>query len=276
MKYILKQQYILLLIIALFVPMQFAKAQVGIRRDSITSILKSMPSFSIYKENYFITGIPMDERTSIHNSDIKMQISFKQRLTNAVLPFKSYLFLTYTQKSFWKIYKKSSPFEETIFNPGIGLGKFIFKRDRQIGILGFKFEHESNGKDSTFSRSWNCASFSYMAYLNSYLTLLGKAWVPFTLNDNPDLLHYIGYGELTMNWQLIKNKLLINATIRKGNQWDLRGSLQMGIYYNPLKNANQYFYLQFFSGYAENLINYSTLTNMVRIGISIRPTVMIF
>jgi phospholipase A1 len=272
----LKKYFTTLLIIALYTPIQFAKGQVGIRKDSITSILKSMPSFSIYKENYFITGIPMDAPTTIHNSDIKMQISFKQRLTNAVLPFKSYLFLTYTQKSFWKIYEKSSPFDETIFNPGIGLGKFVFKGNRQIGIMGFQFEHESNGKDSIFSRSWNCASFSYMAYLNSKVTLIGKAWIPFTLSDNPDLMHYIGYGELTINWQIIKNKLLINAIIRKGNQWDLRGSIQTGIYYNPLKNANQYFYLQFFDGYAENLIRYSTLTNMLRIGICIRPTVMIF
>lgn len=272
----MKKQYLLVLIIALYIPIQVANAQAGIRRDSITNILKSMPSFSIYKDNYFITGIPMDAPTTIHNSDIKMQISFKQRLTNAVLPFKSYLFLTYTQKSFWKIYQKSSPFEETIFNPGLGLGKFIYKKDRQIGIMSLQFEHESNGKDSTFSRNWNSVSFSYMAYLNTRVTLQAKTWIPFTLEDNSDLLNYIGYGELTLNWQVIKNKLIINATIRKGNQWDLRGSILTGIYYNPLKNANQYFYLQFFDGYAENLINYSTLTNMVRIGICIRPSVMIF
>ena len=112
--------------------------------------------------------------------------------------------------------------------------------------MGFQFEHESNAKDSTFSRSWNCALFSYMAYLNSYVTFFGKVCTPFTLDDNPDLMHYIGCGELTLNWQIIKNKLLFNATIRKGNQWDLRGSLQTGIYYNPLKNANQYFLLAIF------------------------------
>ncbi len=251
-------------------------AQAGIRKDSITRILKSMPSFSIYKDNYFITGVPMDEKTTIHNSDIKMQISFKQRLTNAVLPFKSYLFLTYTQKSFWKVYEKSSPFAETIFNPGIGLGKFVYKQNRQIGIIGIQLEHESNGRDSIGSRSWNFVSFSYMAYLTKNKTLIAKSWIPFTLNDNPDLINYIGYGEVTFNWEILKNKLTVNATARKGAAWNTRGSIQVGIFYNPLKNANEYLYLQFFDGYTENLINYNVLTNMVRIGICIRPTVMIF
>lgn len=250
--------------------------QAGIPKDSITAVLRATPSFSIYKDNYFITGIPMDQKTTIHNADIKMQISFKQRLTNAVLPFKSYLFLTYTQLSFWKIYQKSSPFSETIFNPGLGLGKFVFKDKRQIGIIGLQIEHQSNGKDSAYSRSWNFISVSYMAYLTHNKTLLVKTWIPFSVDDNPDLMNYIGYGELTFTWEIFKNKLLMNATIRKGDQLDLKGSFQAGLYYNPLKNSNQYLYLQIYDGYAENLINYNELTNMVRVGICIRPSVMIF
>ncbi len=245
-------------------------------RDSITRILKSQPSFSVYKDNYFITGTTVEEKPSNYNSDIKMQISFKQRLSNSVMPFKSYLYLTYTQKSFWKIYQHSSPFEETIFNPGIGLGKFIFKDGKHIGFGTFQIEHESNGTDSIFSRSWNSVSVSYLAIISQKFSMIGKCWLPFSISDNPDLTDYIGYGELTLDWEFIKNKFDANIIIRKGAQLDLKGSIQTNIYYNPLKNANQYFFLQIFNGYAENLINYNQLTNMIRLGICIRPNNRIF
>jgi len=259
-----------------FIHVSHSFGQVKIQRDSITKILKSLPSFSIYKDNYFITGIPTQEEPTVHNSDIKMQISFKQRLTNSIMPFKSALYLTYTQKSFWKVYEKSSPFSETIFNPGLGFGKFIFKNGTHIGTAGLQIEHESNGKDSIYSRSWDCVSFSYMAFLSPKIIIIGKAWIPFSLYDNKDLMNYIGFGEFTFNWEIVKNKFQINAIVRKGAQLNPKGSLQVGIYYNPIKNANQYFYLQFFHGYAENLISYNQFTSMLRIGICIRPQYKLF
>ncbi|WP_299252516.1 phospholipase A [uncultured Cytophaga sp.] len=251
-------------------------AQEKIQRDSITRILKSQPSFTIYKDNYFITGTTFDESPTIKNSDIKMQISFKQRITNSSLPFKSYLYLTFTQKSFWKIYEKSSPFQENIFNPGLGLGKFIFKNGKQIGVLMFQVEHESNGRDSTFSRSWNYTSVSYMALLSPQITVIAKAWIPFSMNDNNNITDFAGYGEVTINWEIIKNKLQVNALIRKGAKLNLNGSIQTGIYYNPLKHSNQYIYLQFYDGYGENLLNYDRLTNKIRLGICIHPSMGIF
>jgi len=260
---------ILLLVLLIFCSTFSSYAQTKTSRDSITRILKSQPSFSIYKDNYFITGITTQEEPTIHNSDIKMQISIKQRLSNSTMLFKSVLYLTYTQKSFWKIYEKSSPFAETIFNPSLGLGKMIFKNGKQIGVATLQVEHESNGRDSTYSRSWNFVSVSYMAFISKKITLTGKAWIPF-LYDQKDLVDYVGLGEFTFNWEIVKNKFNFSTVIRKGSQWDLRGSIQMNLYYNPLKNANQYFYLQFFNGYAENLINYDQITSMIRVGICIR------
>ncbi len=267
---------LLLLLILSFTGHTHTLAQDKIKRDSITRILKSQPSFSVYKDNYLITGTTLDEKPSNTNSDIKMQISVKQRMSNSVMPFKSYLYLTYTQKSFWKVYQHSSPFAETIFNPGIGLGKFIFKDGQQIGVGTLQLEHESNGTDSIFSRSWNSVSVSYLALISEKISLIGKCWIPFSLYDNKDLIDYIGYGELTLDWEIVKNKFEISTLIRKGAQLDWKGSIQTNIYYNPLKNSNQYLYLQLFNGYAENLINYNKLTNMIRIGICIRPNNRIF
>lgn len=274
----LPSRLIWLVFICLFFPVSFAFSQekTKVKRDSITRILKSQPSFSIYKDNYFITGTTLDEKPNKTNSDIKMQISFKQRVSNSVMPFKSYLYLTYTQKSFWKIYEHSSPFQENIFNPGLGLGKFIFKDRKQIGVATFQLEHESNGRDSAFSRSLNYFSLSYMAFISTKVTMIGKCWLPFSLSDNNDITDYIGYGEFTCNWEIVKDKFQVSAVIRKGAQFDLKGSIQTNIYYNPLKNSTQYLYLQVFNGYAENLLNYDQITNMVRIGLCIRPNSKFF
>lgn len=250
--------------------------QAQVSMDSINKILKTMPSFSIYKENYFITGVPLDQAPTIENSDIKFQISFKQRLTNAVLPFKSYLFLTYTQKTFWDVYQKSSPFSDNNFNPSVGFGKFIYKQKKQIGIVNIQVEHESNGQDSSHTRSWNSISCSYMGYVQSNKMLIAKTWIPFSINDNRDLPEFIGYGELTFSWEMLKDKFLISATARKGAAWDVRGSFQTGIYFKPFKSLNEYIYLQIYNGYGENLINYSVLTNKIRLGICIRPSMLIF
>lgn len=273
-KCISKTVFILFLCNAfLFTPLL---AQEKIQRDSVTRILKSQPSFTIYKDNYIITGTTLDEKPTRQNSDIKMQISFKQRLTNSSLPFKSYLYLTFTQKSFWRIYEQSSPFQENIFNPGLGIGKFIFKKGKQIGVASIQIEHESNGRDSTFSRSWNYLSIGYMSILSPQLTMIAKAWIPFSLDDNNNITEYVGYGELTFNWEILKNKLQVNAVIRKGAQFNFKGSIQTGIYYNPIKHSNQYIYLQFYDGYGENLLDYDQLTNKVRLGICIRPNTRFF
>ena len=125
-------------------------------REEIKDTIKTMPAFSIYQDNYFISGVPTNKEISKNNSDIKYQISFKQLVTRATLPFNSYLFLTYSQKAFWDVYKRSSPFAEVNFNPGVGLGKPVFnKNDKIVGLAEFKMEHESNGRDSIASRSWN-------------------------------------------------------------------------------------------------------------------------
>lgn len=46
------------------------------------------------------------------------------------------------------------------FNPGIGLGHLIVYHNKYIGKGYLMLEHESNGKDSTASRSWNKVTFA--------------------------------------------------------------------------------------------------------------------
>ena len=92
-------------------------------KDSLYRAVESIPPFGIYKDNYIVTGTSFSGgRVTKDNSDAKFQISLRHRLIKSILPLHTYLFLTYTQKSFWEIYKDSKPFYENNYNPTLGFG----------------------------------------------------------------------------------------------------------------------------------------------------------
>ncbi len=237
------------------------------------SIINKTPSFSIYKDNYFITGIPTNSTPTKYNSDVKYQISFKQLLFKKTFSKNSYLFLTYTQKAFWDIYRESSPFKEMNFNPGLGIGKPIISDNHLKGFLIFMIEHESNGRDSIHSRSWNNISLNYITKIGSNTEVSIKGWIPFLYKkNNPDLIEYIGLSEVKFTHQIIPKRLLFDVTLRKGFSWDWKGAIQTQILYNPFKKSNQYLVLEWFNGYAESLENYSDHVSMIRFGIIIESS----
>lgn len=243
-----------------------------LNREEANEYIKSMPGFSIHKDNYFITGIPTNQSIRKNTSDIKYQISFKQLITRNTLPWNTYLFVTYSQKSFWNIYDESSPFKEINFNPSVGLGKPIFnKNNRMVGMASLAFEHESNGRDSIYSRSWNNINLSYAFNLNENTILSAKAWVPFMYKEgNPDLMEYIGYAEIKINHDFIRDKLSFELMARKGANWEWKGAVRSRVFYNPFNSANQYFMLEWYAGYVESLISYQKFTSMIRVGYVIK------
>lgn len=243
-------------------------------REQVYDTIMEMPSFSSYQDNYFISGVPTNKAIKKDNSDIKYQISFKQMVSRATLPLNSYLFVTYTQKAFWNVYSDSSPFEEINFNPGVGIGKPVFNKKGYIfGLAELKFEHESNGRDSLESRSWNRITGVFHTPLGKRTILSVKAWVPITYTENhPDLLDYVGLGEIKVEQTIINNRLIADLTVRKGlDGW--KGSASTRVLYRLFNNSgNQYLMLEWFAGYAESLIDYNQYTSMVRIGYVIKST----
>jgi phospholipase A1 len=123
--------------------------------DNTLKLIDRQPSFSMYKDNYVITGVPLNRGINKYTADIKFQLSIRQRLTKAVLPYNTFLMLTYTQKSFWDVYVKSSPFKDNNYNPGLSLVKPVIYRNHLYGVATLAFEHESNGKERLDSRGWN-------------------------------------------------------------------------------------------------------------------------
>ena len=127
------------------------RAQILVTNDSITRFdtdslrraYDSGPYFTFYKDNYFSFGTAIGPKPSRANSNIKFQISIQQKLTRSTLPWGTYLYLFYTQKSFWNILEKSAPMTDLNFNPGIGWAKPFFsaRTGRYLGKMMLMFEH---------------------------------------------------------------------------------------------------------------------------------------
>lgn len=263
-------------LIILFTFCTFQGYSQRLSRDKINDTLEKMPVFSIHKDNYFISGIPTNKEVSSETADAKYQISFKALITRNTLPFDTHLFLTYTQKAFWNIYKFSSPFREINFKPGIALGKPIYNQnDHLAGMAFFQIEHESNGRDSIYSRSWNKVSLGYHTALNERLLLSLKAWVPFKYEDNADLMEYIGYGKLNLTYNIIPNELYIDLMLLKGTK-DWNGTLQTRLMYKPFNSSNIYLMLEWFKGHAESLLNYQEKRSMIRAGFVLKSNELNF
>ncbi|RKN76744.1 phospholipase [Ulvibacterium marinum] len=246
------------------------KAQDKIDSTNFKRYVKNLPAFTMYKDNYFITGTSLNETISSETSDAKFQLGFKQRLTNLEMPWETFLFFTYQQKSFWDIYKDSFPFRETNYNPTLGLAKlFVDNKGIKAG-LWFSFEHESNGLGGDDSRSWNYFSIQYLKVGGQNWQFRAKAWLPVgNIDGNPDITSYRGYFKLGATHRITQN-FFFDLDLQPAYDARLRGSVEAGLSLKISKNSNQFIYLQYFGGYSEDLIDYNRSVNNLRIGVAFK------
>ena len=250
------------------------RSSLEISEDDVRRKLDSTHSFGILKDNYFITGNPLNKQINVDNADVKYQISFRQRLSSSYLPFNTFIFISYTQKSFWSIYKKSSPFRDTNFNPGIGFGRYLISDDNNfMGSVFLQLEHESNGKDSLNSRSWDFASISGKYYFNEQLFFRAKAWLPMVLlmdNTNTDLITYKGYGNFSVDYRTKNERWWFNANITpRHNVITMNTTLSAA--FKVSKTFNQYLFFELYNGRGDSLLDYKKYDLKLRIGMCIKP-----
>ncbi|MFR3215992.1 MAG: phospholipase A [Dysgonomonas mossii] len=94
----------------------FEEEQIEVDEEDILKQIDNMPAFGIYRDNYFTTGVPLNQSINKNTADALFQVSIRHRLTKSRLPFNTFLYLTYTQKSYWDIYDKSAPFRDNNYN----------------------------------------------------------------------------------------------------------------------------------------------------------------
>ena len=240
--------------------------------DSIRAELDRRPYFSLYKDTYFVGGTVLGGEPTIHNSDVKFQISFQQRLTKSNLPWNTYLYLFYTQKAIWNVFERSLPFHDLNFNPGVGLSRYVIMKNRLVGKFTVMLEHESNGRDGTASRSWNKLSVAGEAYISPYLMAHAKYWIPIVDGKyNRDILSYSGIYQAGFQSISYDNKWVLDMTLVKRKGWNLNFNTIVQLGYRINHNSNQFIMLQYYNGYGENMLDYNHYHSRLRIGLLIRP-----
>ena len=250
------------------------RSSLEISEEDVRRKLDSTHSFGIFKDNYIISGNPFNKQINVENSDVKYQISFRQRLTNSYLPLNTFIFISYTQKSFWNIYKKSSPFRDTNFNPGIGLGRYLISDDNNyMGSIFLQLEHESNGKDSLNSRSWDFASVSGKYYFNDRLFFRAKVWLPLVLlfeDTNTDLLSYKGYANFSADYRTHNERWWFNASFTPRRNIITMNTTFSGAF-RVSKKFNQYLFFELYNGRGDSLLEYKNYDLKLRVGMCIKP-----
>ncbi|MDE5837504.1 MAG: phospholipase A [Paramuribaculum sp.] len=270
--------YVAVILMAVAAPRSFSQIMgeennhIEISSDSLRKALDNGPYFGLYKDNYFIFGTSVGPKPTRQNTNIKFQISIAQRLTKSVLPWHTYLFLFYSQKCFWNVLERSMPMTDLNFNPGIGLAKHLFVKNRYIGKLLLLAEHESNGRDGTASRSWNKISLGASIMIDPNFIVHGKVWLPIIDGlQNKDILDYCGIYQIGTSFSTINKRFGASIILTKRKGWELNYNTIIELNYKIFPRDNQYLFLQYYNGYGEGLLAFKEFHSQLRVGIVIKP-----
>lgn len=240
--------------------------------DSVRRAFDRGPYFGLYKDNYFIFGTSVNHTPTKTNTDIKFQISIQQRLTRSTLPFGTYLYLFYSQKCWWNVLENSMPMVDLNFNPGIGLTKPLFVKNRYVGKVTLMAEHESNGRDGLASRSWNKISLAASIMIDPQVTVHGKVWIPIVDGqNNRDILDYSGIYQVGTEFTSRNRRFTASVVLVKRRGWKLNYNTIIELGYRIFRRDNQFLFLQFYNGYGECMLDYNQFRSRVRVGIVIKP-----
>jgi len=269
-----------------------AKSQIKIQnikndrsKENMQSWLNSDFGLKPYRPNYILPFGIADSKYISHkptvdykNIEAELQVSLKLQVARNLFGLKEKYYLSYTHRAFWQIYIESSPFRESIYNPE---GFVIFPiSDKRSGLnlRSFKFAiaHQSNGQPDTkeipFFNGYNLSKSINYFYgtlrlqndtLLTDLTLL----VPFpgsaNLDDNPDIMKYLGYTQAKFTYFYNANMFTLMV---RGNISSFKGAVEATYSYPFVHDS--YFYMKFFSGYMESLVDYNREVTKFSIGFS--------
>ena len=207
----------------------------------------------------------------LDNYEIKFQISVKFPIIDDPFGEQGSIQFAYTNLSFWQAYNtgSSSPFRETVHEPELFL---VLENDWEFG--GFKnrliqlgINHQSNGQSGTSSRSWNRIYADFIFEKDNYY-LSFRPWVRLGFtgqDDNPDIETYMGHGEFRAVYA--GRKHILSLMLRNNFHNPNYGAVEVNWSF-PLSRRAKWF-IQYFNGYGESLIDYNAPVNRLGIGIAL-------
>jgi phospholipase A1/A2 len=262
---------------------------------------RTAPIIKWHNPNYFLlasynttqnrdTMLDADPIAKAQNTEAVFQLSGKLRpLPDDLLGKKLDFWLGYTQLSFWQLYNSafSAPFRDTNYAPE---GFFTYRTNYNfidlnllnLRIINAGFIHQSNGRSRPLSRSWNrlFTEFGFEKIFDkereedrNEFNLYVKAWYRLPENslddDNADIEKYLGHGEIrgVYYWKKYRFGMMLRNNLQTTNN---KGALQLDLSL-PLSMCNDKisFYIQYFNGYGESLLDYNSTSNRIGAGIMV-------
>ena len=224
-------------------------------------IPENEPALSAHEPVYFLFG-------SRNGPNARYQISFKYRIFDEEstpaqwLPALGQLHFGYTQAATWDLGVDSKPFHDTSYRPSLFWQKRLDYGKAMPRFLRAGYEHESNGKDGSNSRSVD-------------LLYLQPAWRA-DFDDGKSLIfapRIYSYADKIENRDIVRYRGYMDGLLRYGdeNEWVLSSRLRVGTagyssaqfdisvpFRKPLfARTGGFFYFQLFSGYGETLLDYN-------------------
>lgn len=242
--------------------------------ETIQQYAESKYSFKAHSANYFLP-VSYRHQSSYPNTnghialsvETEFQLSIKYDFAANLLGINEIYTMAYTQLSFWQLYAKSAYFRETNYNPEffVTLPAAHVHGFDYFKAIRFGFEHKSNGRGGLDERSWNYVTGKFYFQIGFMFTEL-QFWKDVgSLEYNPDLMEYMGYGQV--KFIIPYKKHLVK--IRSRNTFSDFRATEVNYSY-PLSEDNDLFiYVKGFTGYGESLIDYNNKINKVGIGFSI-------
>lgn len=256
-----------------------------------------------YRQNYFLfaaynsspnedTSLDFDPKAKAQHNEAKFQLSFKAKvwedvlrdtLQNVFAQDKGItgidIWAAYTQLSFWQLYNSafSAPFRDTNYEP-----ELLINFRTNYEILGFQgrflnvgFNHQSNGRSKPLSRSWNRIVANIGLEKDNFGLQL-RTWYRIpedkSNDDNSDLIRYLGYGELwgAFYWEKHRFAVMLRNNLRQENLGavQLDWSVPLSLIHERFGDRFS-FYIQYFNGYGESLLDYNKSINRISAGFMI-------
>ena len=226
----------------------------------------------VYRENDFPLG------DGLSSTEVNFQISLKSQLNGAKLLFDDdELSLGVTIESWGQLYNTdlSSPVRETNYSPEIFYQvplEWTPYGGNTALVVGF--EHQSNGQVQGLSRSWN-RIYTTLIYQRGQFVASLRPWyrIPERAkaspdeargDDNPDILDFMGHGELSVSWRKSNKEYSISG---RGNTSTGNGAITVGMTFPFVAKFRGF--VQFFSGYGDSLIDFDHFQQRIGIGVAL-------
>lgn len=239
---------------------------------SAKQMLTQIFDISPYHTNYLLPvtydGVAHPNRK---HQESKFQLSLQKTLSDNFFGLNETFSAAYTQTSWWQTSADSAPFRETNYQPELFVMMPHFMQDSILKAYKVGLLHESNGKDNENSRSWNRLYAKAFFQIDGFI-ISPRVWyrIPESklTDDNPDIDHYLGYGDLQLiyPWKTHTFKLLARNNFKFDSE--NKGAVQFDWTF-PTWEQNLFGYIQLYSGYSESLIDYNKRSDRIGIGFAL-------